>query len=188
MDRGNMVIIEGPQGTGKSTLANYLRDNISSANLYRLSGQKDKTMNGFNNSVAMYDALFKYLKDMEIVKMYMIFDRTFMSEEVYSRLGYKEYSFFNEYAKYAKLLNELNYNIHYFNLYLEDTDLFIKRLDRESHHNYQAFSKESSVMQQNAYKSVASELSLFDNINVHNLPMDNFEDSYKQVRKILKMK
>lgn len=36
-----MVIIEGPQGTGKTTLANYLRDNMAESNLYRLSCQQD---------------------------------------------------------------------------------------------------------------------------------------------------
>ena len=43
MNKSKLIIIEGPQGTGKTTLANYLRDNMSGSNLYRLSGQKDKT-------------------------------------------------------------------------------------------------------------------------------------------------
>ena len=33
-----LIIVEGPQGVGKTTLANYLRDNIVGSNLYRLSG------------------------------------------------------------------------------------------------------------------------------------------------------
>ena len=41
-----LIIIEGPQGTGKTTLANYLRENMPGSNLYRLSGQKDKTESG----------------------------------------------------------------------------------------------------------------------------------------------
>ncbi len=188
MERNNMIIIEGPQGTGKSTLANYLRDNIASSNLYRLSGQRDKTNQGLELSIRMYDALLKYLYDMQKIPMDMIFDRTFMTEEVYARLGFKEYSFTNEYIRYAKLLNDLNYNIHYFNLYLKNTNLFIKRLARDSHHNYQAFSKDSSVRQQNMYSNIANELNEYDNINVHNLAMDDFEESYSNVRKLLKMK
>ncbi len=188
MDKNNMIIIEGPQGTGKSTLANYLRDNIASSNLYRLSGQRDKTNKGLELSIKMYDALLSYLKDMQNIPMDMIFDRTFMTEEVYARLGFKDYSFTEQYKCYSNLLNQLNYNIHYFNLYLEDTDLFIKRLARDSHHNYQAFSKDSSVKQQMMYSEIANELSQYNNINVHNLAMDNFEESYSDVRKLLKMK
>ena len=188
MERNNMIIIEGPQGTGKSTLANYLRDNIAASNLYRLSGQRDKTNKGLELSVKMYDALLSYLQDMQNVPMDMIFDRTFMTEEVYARLGFKDYSFTNYYKLYSYMLNQLNYNIHYFNLYLEDTDLFIKRLARDSHHNYQAFSKDSSVRQQMMYSEIAKELSEYSNINVHNLAMDDFEESYSNVRKLLRIK
>ena len=42
-NRGNIIIIEGPQGVGKSTMANFLRDNLASSNLYRLTGIKDKS-------------------------------------------------------------------------------------------------------------------------------------------------
>lgn len=188
MERNNIIIIEGPQGTGKSTLASYLRDNIASSNLYRLSGQRDKTNKGLEQSKLMYDALFSYLQNMQNIPMDMIFDRTFTSEEVYARLGYKEYSFTEQYKRYSALLNELYYKIYYFNLYLENVDLFRQRLDRPSHHNYQAFSLDNSVNQQKAYRDVASELSTYDNINVIDLPMDNFEESYGQVRRILKMK
>ena len=187
MERNNLIIIEGPQGTGKSTLASYLRDNIASSNLYRLSGQRDKTNKGLEQSKLMYDALFSYLQNMQNIPMDMIFDRTFTSEEVYARLGYKEYSFTEQYKRYSALLNELYYKIYYFNLYLENVDLFRQRLDRPSHHNYQAFSLDNSVNQQKAYRDVASELSTYDNINVIDLPMDNFEESYDQVRRILKM-
>ena len=187
MERNNIIIIEGPQGTGKSTLASYLRDNIASSNLYRLSGQRDKTNKGLEQSKLMYDALFSYLQNMQNIPMNMIFDRTFTSEEVYARLGYKEYSFTEQYKRYSALLNELYYKIYYFNLYLENVDLFRQRLDRPSHHNYQAFSLDNSVNQQKAYRDVASELSTYDNINVIDLPMDNFEESYDQVRRVLKM-
>ena len=188
MNKNKMIIIEGPQGTGKSTLANYLRDNIASSNLYRLSGQRDKTNQGLELSIKMYDALLNYLKDMQYIPMDMIFDRTFMTEEVYARLGFKDYSFTDEYLRYVRMLNNLNYNIYYFNLYLENIELFRQRLDRPSHHNYQAFSLDSSVNQQKMYRDVARELVEYNNINVIDLPMDNFDESYDVVKKTLKMK
>ena len=44
--KSKLIIVEGPQGTGKTTLTNYLRENLASSNLYRLSGQKDKSEKG----------------------------------------------------------------------------------------------------------------------------------------------
>ena len=188
MERNKIIIVEGPQGTGKSTLTNYFRDNIPSANLYRLSGQKDKTETGKINSITMYNALIKYLEDMQQVPMDMIFDRTFFSEEVYARLGYKDYSFTDQYQTLTKKLNNLNYDIHYLSLYLENVELFRVRLARESHHTYQAFSLESSVKQQNIYMDIASELEQYNNINVHRLSMDDFDKSYSKVKTMFNIK
>ena len=143
-----LIIVEGPQGAGKSTLANYLRDNIAGSNLYRLSGQKDKTEQGLYYSNQMYDALIDYLKVMQNVPMDMIFDRTFTTEEVYSRLGYKDYSFTDSYDRYVNELARLDYELHYFSLYLKNVELFRERLARPEHHNYQAFSLENSINQQ----------------------------------------
>ena len=90
MEKNRLIIVEGPQGTGKTTLTNYLRDNIPSSNLLRLSGSKDKTKTGKEISRNMYYALQDYLKKMENIPMDFIFDRTFFTEEVYARLGYTE--------------------------------------------------------------------------------------------------
>ena len=180
-----LIIVDGPQGTGKTTLANYLRENIGGSNLYRLSGQKDKSESGKEYSIIMYDALADYLRAMQKVPMDMIFDRTFFTEEVYARLGLKDYSFTDEFRHYLRRLARLDYDIYYFSLYLENTNLFKKRLDRGAHHNYQAFSLENSVNQQNVYKDIAKEVSTFKNIKVIELPMDNFEESYKKIDEIL---
>ncbi len=187
-----LIIVEGPQGVGKTTLANYLRDNIAGSNLYRLSGQKDKTLTGLEYSRIMYDALIDYLEKMQSVPMNMIFDRTFMTEEVYARLGYKDYSFTKEYNYYLSKLSSLKYEMYYFPLYLENVDLYRKRLDRGEHHLYQEFSLQNSINQQNMYLELAMEISKkeinYDNpIQVVPLAMDDFDKSYTKVKKILKM-
>ena len=187
-----LIILEGPQGVGKTTLANYLRDNIAGSNLYRLSGQKDKTLTGLEYSRIMYDALIDYLEKMQSVPMDMIFDRTFMTEEVYARLGYKDYSFTKEYNYYLSKLSSLKYEMYYFPLYLENVDLYRKRLDRGEHHLYQEFSLQNSINQQNMYLELAMEISKkeinYDNpIQVVPLAMDDFDKSYTKVKKILKM-
>ena len=187
MKENRLIIIEVPQGTGKTTLANYLRENIKGSNLYRLSGQKDKTTDGKEYSIKMYQSLIKYLYRMQDIPMDLIFDRTFITEEVYARLGYKDYQFTDTYQKLVYDLSKLKYDIHYFSVYLKNVELFRKRLARDSHHDYQAFSLESSVNQQNIYKDISNELSSYPSINVHNLEMDDFDKSYDYVKKVLKI-
>lgn len=185
MEKNKMIIVDGPQGTGKTTLTNFLRDNISGANLYRLSGQKDKTMQGLKYSTTMYNALLDYLTVMQDIPMHIIFDRTFITEEVYSRLGYKAYSFTNQYNNLLERINSLKYEIYYFSLYLEDINLYASRIVRESHHNYQAFSLENSANQQKIYMEISNELKKYNKIKVIDLQMDNFKMAYDKVKKIL---
>lgn len=177
--KSKMIIIEGPQGTGKSMLANYLRDNLAGSNLYRLSGQKDKTETGKELSTKMYDgALIPYLQVMQDVPMDLIFDRTFFSEEVYANLGYKEYSFHDVYEKLLLKLSKLNYEIYFINLYLENTELFKERIVR-NHHNYQKFSVTNSSNQQDEYLIISKYIrEKYPHIHVLDLAIDNFDESY----------
>ena len=140
-----LIVIEGPQGTGKTTLANYLRENIPGSNLYRLSGQKDKSKTGKSLSQKMYEA----------------------------------------YEKLMTRFNDLDFDIYYICLYLKDTNLYIKRLERESHHNYQAFNLDNSVNQQNKYLELCEEIeSKYKNIKVLKLAMDDFKESYEKVKEL----
>ena len=181
-----LIIIEGPQGTGKTTLANYLRENIPGSNLYRLSGQKEKEETGKLISKKMYEALLDYLEKMVDIPMDLIFDRTFFTEEVYARLRYKQYSFTDVYQSLLDRFLKLNYEIYFINLYLEDTSIYEKRLKRE-HHNYQAFSVESSIDQQNVYKEIGEKLKQ-NGVNVCVLCMDDFNKAYDKVNKLLNIK
>ena len=181
MEKKKLIIVEGPQGTGKTTLANYLRENIPSSNLYRLSGQREKTLEGKKKSVQMYLYLLQYLKQMETIPMDIIFDRTFFTEEVYARLGYKEYSFTDVYQSLTQQLQNLDYEIYFIVLYLKNIELYRKRLEREAHHNYQAFSIENSANQQKIYFDLCKEL---ENTSIHvlKLAMDNFEEAYQNIQ------
>lgn len=177
MARGNIIIIEGPQGSGKSTMANFLRDNLSSSNLYRLTGIKDKTITGYNKNKSMYLGLINYMESLEDTELNLIFDRTFFTEEVYSILGYKEYRFDKAYDRLVKKLSQLDFNIYLVILYCKDTSLYEKRLRRQ-HHNYQAFSVENSVNQQNTYLKLIDEIE-YDTINKIKLCVDNYDEAYK---------
>ncbi len=178
-NRGNIIIIEGPQGVGKSTMANFLRDNLASSNLYRLTGIKDKTKTGYDKNKRMYLNLLNYMEELEDTELNLIFDRTFFTEQVYCLLGFKEYKFDDVYERLVQKLNALDFNIYYVVLYLEDTNIYERRLKRQ-HHQYQAFSIESSVNQQNTYLKLADNLKEA-NINVLKIATDNYEKAYNEL-------
>lgn len=178
-NRGNIIIIEGPQGVGKSTMANFLRDNLASSNLYRLTGIKDKTKTGYDKNKRMYLNLLNYMEELEDTELNLIFDRTFFTEQVYCILGFKDYKFDDVYERLVQKLNALDFNIYYVVLYLEDTNIYERRLKRQ-HHQYQAFSIESSVNQQNTYLKLADNLKA-TNINILKIATDNYEKAYNEL-------
>lgn len=186
MERSKLIIVEGPQGTGKSGLTTYLREKIPSCDLYRLSGIKDKTEIGFEKSKKRYFSLMNYLKEQETVGLNELFDRTFPTEYVFSNLGYKEFDFSETFEELSQLLNNLNFDIYYISLYIKDTEIYKERLKRDKH-NYQEVSIENSLAQQNEYKKVADYFKTFDNIKVFEIATDDFDKAYRQIDEILEI-
>lgn len=182
--RMKCIIIEGPQGCGKTTLANYLREHIPSSNLYRLSGQNDKTISGKEKSRKMYNALLDYMEAIGDSDINLIFDRTFFTEQTYSQIGFKEYDFTDVYEKLLERLGKLNFDIYYISLYLKDENIYKTRLKRE-HHSYQEYSISNSVKQQNAYKKLIKGIKKLSNAKVYEIAMDDYEEAYKNIDDIL---
>lgn len=185
MERPKLIIVEGPQGVGKSGLTSYLREKVPSCDLYRLSGVKDKTITGLEKVKQRYYSLMKYMKEQETVGLNELFDRTFPTDFIYANLGYKEYDFSETFEDLTKLLNDLDFDIYYFSLYIEDVEIYKTRLQREDKHQYQEVSIDNSVNQQNEYKKVADYFKTFDNINVFEIPTDDFDKAYREIDKVL---
>ena len=159
MKKDAIIIVEGPQGAGKTTFTNYLREKMSGTDLYRLSGIKDRTETGHQKIKLKYEKLLEYMECCSDVNM--VFDRTFFTNEIYSRLGYHEYSFTNTYNQLLEKLDNLNnldqYDVYFVVLYLEDEAKYEERIKR-SKHQYQKFEVESSIMQQREYLKMADEI------------------------------
>ncbi len=84
------------------------------------------------------------------------------------------------------MLENLNYDIHYISLYLKDVNIYKIRLNRE-HHNYQNFSLENSVNQQNMYKSLIRDIKKLKNTKVYEIAMDNFNEAYNEINKLFEI-
>ncbi len=189
MANSKIIIVEGAQGAGKTTVTDYIRHSLKHTNLYRLSGTSDVTPEGKFKAKEMYVDLLDYMKKLENKDINLLFDRTFFSEENYCRLGKKQYSFTDVYEKLVEKLNELDFEIYYINIFLEDVSIFGKRLQREGKAvpEYAKFEVENSIKQQEIYLQMAKELQeKFQKIKVKNIENSkDFEDIKKEIREFV---
>ncbi len=183
MSNSKLIIVEGAQGAGKTTITDYIRHSLKYTNLYRLCGISDSTVEGKKKTTDMYIDLLDYMEKMQNKNINLLFDRTFFSEENYCRLGKKEYSFTDIYEKLLDRFSKLDFEIFYITLYLEDENQFEKRLDRKGKAvpDYAKFATENSIKQQKEYLKMAEEIKeKYSNINVINLKSDRSLESVKE--------
>ena len=190
MANSKIIVVEGPQGAGKTTITDFLRHTLPYSNLYRLCGTSDITKEGKKKAEEMYVNLLEYIKKMENKSINLVFDRTFFTEENYCRLGIKEYTFTDVYEKLLNKFASLDFDIYYITLYLEDEDEYIERLKRDGKAVFKGaeFKAENSIKQQRVYLEMADEIKKnYPNINVLKLANDkNLEDTKKELRDFLK--
>ena len=183
MANSKLIVVEGAQGAGKTTITDFLRYSLSYTNLYRLCGTSDSTKTGLKKATDMYETLLDYVEKLENLSINLVFDRTFFTEENYCRLGKKEYSFTEEYNKLLERFSKLDFEIYYITLYLEDENLYNERLKRAQKAVFKnsAFGVENSIGQQRVYLEMAKEIKeKYPNINVINIKSDKPLEEVKQ--------
>lgn len=189
MANSKIIIVEGAQGAGKTTVTDFLRYAVKYTNLYSLTGTSDSSIEGKKKATIMYDNLLNYMKTLENLSINLLFDRTFFTEEIYCRLGFKDYSFTDVYERLVEELSKMDFKIFYFTLYLKDEGQFEKRLARagKAVPKYAKFKAESSINQQREYLKMAEEIKQkYPNINVVNIQNDkDFEEVKKELIDIL---
>ena len=185
MKKDVIIIVEGPQGVGKTTFTSYLREHMAGTDLYRLSGIKDREETGLPKVTFRYEGLIDYMEKCSDINM--IFDRTFFTNEIYARLGYQKYSFSESYqmllSKLDNMKNLDRYDIYLVIAYLEDESLYEERIKRDKH-QYQKFEVESSILQQREYLKMAEEVEeQTNNIKVIRFANDTKEMFEENVQK-----
>lgn len=189
MANSKLIVVEGAQGAGKTTITDFIRNTLKHTNLYRLSGISDSTITGLEKSKKMYDSLLDYIEGLENLNINLLFDRTFFTEENYCRLGKKEYSFTEVYNNLLERFSKMDFDFYYITLYLEDETLYETRLKREGKVEpaYAKFTAENSVLQQNEYLRMADEIkNKYPNIKVYNIENSKpLEDTQNELKEIL---
>ena len=175
MANSKIIVVEGPQGAGKTTITDYLRHTIPYSNLYRLSGTSDSTPTGKEKAEEMYIDLLQYLKKLENKSINLIFDRTFFTEENYCRLGKKQYTFTDVYNKLLEEFAKLDFDIYYITLYLENEEHYKERLNRSGKAVFKGseFAVDNSKNQQRVYLEMSKEIKeKYPNIKVLDINTD----------------
>ena len=189
MANSKLIVVEGAQGAGKTTVTDYLRHSLKYTNLYRLSGTSDSSPEGLNKAKKMYVDLLDYIQKLENTNINLLFDRTFFTEENYCRLGKKQYSFTEVYNELLDKFSKLDFDIYYITLYLEDEELYNKRLQREEKAkvDYAKFEAQSSIEQQRVYLEMMKEIEeKYPNIKTIKISNDGeFEEIKKSLREFI---
>ena len=190
MANSKLIVVEGAQGAGKTTVTDFLRYSLSYTNLYRLCGTSDSSVEGKKKAEDMYINLLEYIKKMENKSINLVFDRTFFTEENYCRLGKKDYTFTDVYEKLLEDFSKLDFEIYYITLYLKDVEKYHKRLDRKDKAAFKnsKFEAENSINQQRVYLEMAKEIQeKYPNIKVKNIANDRDFEETKNICTCLNM-
>ena len=83
MANSKLIVVEGPQGAGKTTVTDFIRHSLKYTNLYRLCGTSDSTPSGKKKAEEMYYDLLEYIAKLENKNINLVFDRTFFTEEIW---------------------------------------------------------------------------------------------------------
>lgn len=142
-----LIMVEGAPATMKSTITTLLRERITCSNLLRQSGLPKATDTAMNAFLA-HSSVLSMLEDRFKLQCTYVFDRSFVSNLIYSRLGFKNYDFEQE---TVELLNRVkwlttHYDVYYITLTATKDD-FEQRLQRDKS-EYIAYSVENSMQQQ----------------------------------------
>ena len=76
MANSKMIIVEGAQGAGKTTITDFLRYAIKYTNLYRLTGTSDSGKAGKEKATIMYRNLMTYIKSLENLSVNLLYRRS----------------------------------------------------------------------------------------------------------------
>lgn len=149
-----LIIVEGPQGAGKTTLTNALREVMTGTNLIRMSGVADKTISGKEKSKRVHLAQLNAILETADCSINYILDRSFLTELVYGKMGLKIYNADDLIPEFEEIMKKIVEVYDVKLIVLEPNEETLKeRLNRDKG-EYEKFSVESSMKQAKALNEI----------------------------------
>lgn len=171
--RNKVIIVEGAQGVGKGTITNILREQMPYTNLLRLSGTSDKTKAGLSKVYEVRNSELDMILSSAGCSINYVLDRSHLTEAVYCKLGFKDYTFEKETEALNFKLGLISglYDVHVVVLTAYPHD-FSDRLIRDKPEFLNLkFDTQSSMLQQETYleelKKIRRE---YPSINCYEVP------------------
>lgn len=155
MNKRKLVIIEGAIASGKSSLAHLLRENMKHTTMLSLSSiYNDSSVSSF-----LYHTNILNMA-MDITDSNFILCRSFLSNEIYARLGHKDY---DNSENYQFLLDKLKFLARYYydvKIIIVGTGKkdFEQRLSKRNKFELVNHTVEEALLQQREYLKMADEL------------------------------
>lgn len=151
--RNKILIFEGAQFSGKTTLASLYRETTTYTNLLRLSGVRDSSVESKIKLTSYYKDFLSFLRNTSNMDLDYVFDRFFFTEMAYSMIGYKDYGSYKEdFLDLLKDFDSLDYDIFIIFLVKDNFDTIGSR-DKPKFTNIN-FSEEESMKQQEAFLEI----------------------------------
>lgn len=168
-----IIIVEGPQGVGKTTLTNWLRDNYKYCELMRLTGSAPISKE-LHEKVGLEYHIGALERCENLVAMgcfNVIMDRSYFSEAVYAVL-YKGYNPFDGLMNYCQILGDIatRQDVNILIINLKGTEDFFEKSLKRNKPDYQdvKYGVETSIAQQDMYERLMRQaeikLNFLDNI------------------------
>ncbi len=166
MEKSRIIIVEGAQGAGKSTTTNLLRERLTSVNLIRMSGVRDKGITGKEKSFLVHLSTLQMMDKLDKCEINFVLDRSFLSEVLYCDLGFKPYTSQGWQEYFGPVIKSLNekYKLEYV-LLKPDKGELEERLAKRTKGEYQPFKVDSSLSQTEKYIELLTE-GFFDKVDV----------------------
>ena len=181
-----ILILEGCVGCGKSTCGNIIREQMPNNTLISLTGIKDKGINGRDDTFMYHRVMLDSLEMCRKMNMNFTFVRSFLSEQVYTSLGYKNYSFQYHFDVLLKNLDTLAkyYDVYIIHLKLDKKDIS-QRLDRDKF-CYNEFSEKVALEQMEEYdKQIKYICNNSKNIKCYTMYNEDLEATVNTIKTII---
>ena len=156
MSKQKLILIDGSPASGKSRITKLIRENRPHTTLLSLSSISEDRK---ETSYLYHSSVMNMILDCNGFGCDFVADRTFLTNQVYSLLGLKDYDYTEE---YEWLCDKLKYLTHFYDIHLfilaTNEENYAKRLSKRDKFQYIKHSAENSMKQQRKYMELADDI------------------------------